>query len=124
MEEIHEKTLTKTDVTQKFTVPIRWLGKIVPVPIGPGSETPLQVVDELGKTFTFWLTVRSKSLTLQNYHSKPELKFKEWHAFVVEKKLKEGESIYFWWDNSVHILRVKVRVRPWVEKLLGIKIIA
>lgn len=123
-----QKTLTNTDVTQKFTVPTHWQGKLVPQLTVPGSEKPLLVVDERGNEYTFRLTVRSEScISAQGkYYPKPEFQFKEWSTFVEEKKLKARETIYFWLDEKcisggerVKVLRVKARVKPIKLNLLG-----
>ncbi|GMN66972.1 hypothetical protein TIFTF001_036036 [Ficus carica] len=114
----YKKTLSKTDVEQKLIVQMEWLGNFLPVPI-PGSEAiPIPVKDELGKDYTFRLTVRSPKPGELRYDMKPEFMFKGWHAFVVEKKLQVGESIYIWWDVRGHI-RIKVRVPPRRYRLLG-----
>ena len=114
----HPKTLTSTDIDQKLIVPMDLLGNLFPDPNPDSEPIPLSFKDELGKEYTFYLTVRPRKPGQIRYDKKPEFMFKEWHAYVVEKKLKVYESIFLWMDDRGS-LRIRARHPPSLYSLFG-----
>ena len=92
---VHEKKLSPTAVTSKFSVPAALLRELVPVP-GPWHEEEIRANDELGNVYTFQLRVRVTITPGGSRSLKPEFQQQGWLAFVNEKQLKAGESVYFW----------------------------
>ncbi|EXC30718.1 hypothetical protein L484_027893 [Morus notabilis] len=120
---VESKILRETDITQRMTVKIQWVGegKLLPAPI-PGSEPiAIPVKDELGNDMVLRLAVRAPKDGEKSYYMKPVFMSKEWRAFVAEKNLKVGESIYLWRDRDY--LRIKVRDPPRTHNLFGTNVI-
>ncbi|EXC30713.1 hypothetical protein L484_027888 [Morus notabilis] len=118
MEPSFVKKLTKTDVEEKLIVKKVWLGHLLPFPIPGADAIPIAFKDESGKDYTFRLKARSPKPGENRYYLKPEFMCKEWHIYVVEKKLEVGESIYLWVDDHGH-RRIKVREPPRRHMLFG-----
>ena len=117
------KNLSESDVASKLTLRIEWVGdgKLFPAP-APGLAVPIPSKDELGNDHTFMLKARSLPTEAdggeRRYYMKPEFQRREWHAYVVEKGLKAGDVIYFWWDAR-GFFRVQAHQPPRPYRLFG-----
>lgn len=82
-----EKVLTPSDVSDRLSVTKDML-EIMP-PIDPKHDISIQVSDEWGKFYEFFLSCRP------GRYKKPVFRAKEWRAFVNERCAKAGDVIHF-----------------------------
>ncbi|KAF3440419.1 hypothetical protein FNV43_RR18703 [Rhamnella rubrinervis] len=81
-----EKRLTRTDVSQKLTVPGHWLG-ILPSIEDNNNNVQIRVLDGEGMYWEFYLSKRSAG-----DYKKPVFQSKEWFQFVRKKGQDWGQD--------------------------------
>ena len=93
-----EKSLKKTDVTQKLAVPTEF---VTSNDLVNGAElVTTDFSTSLEKSYTFELSIRESDYT------KPVFQYKAWQQFVKDNCLREDDIIEFWKvDNERYGIR-------------------
>ncbi|EXB93498.1 hypothetical protein L484_006973 [Morus notabilis] len=118
---LFSKSLCHFDITQKFIVPIDWLGSLLPS-IEQNSEATISVVGQNGSEHAFVL--RTRKIKDDQPYLKPVFQNRGWLQFVRADRLRVDETVYFWKERrgNEDIIRVQVRDRPNIHVLMGFAI--
>lgn len=111
-----EKRVSFSDISDKFSVPIDWLGPNLLPNIKSNTEVEILAQDHLGmkKSYTFTLKTRPEG------NKKPFFQVRGWHDFVKDNKLRVDETVYFWKETADgKTIGVQARVEPDLVKMVG-----
>ncbi|EXB93496.1 hypothetical protein L484_006971 [Morus notabilis] len=111
---LFSKSLSHSDRTQKLSIPIDWLGSLLPS-IEQNSEATISVVERNGAEYCFVLRTRNRP------HLKPVFQSHGWLQFVRARQLQVDDTVYFWKERrgNEDIIGVQVRDRPNITFLMG-----